>query len=151
MAGPQAGLRLMARSGLRKDATYVGQIMAPWQRKLTTPPSATSKDSFRLEETPWRIRRAWCPGSSGTSTVAWLSMVPTVLPSTVMSKTPRRSSKAKGVSRVNLSIAGTGDLLVCELFSCAQDVLAASGVRVSRPSARDEPLAVEHRRHDPPS
>jgi hypothetical protein len=46
---PQAGLRLMARSGLRKDATYVGQIMAPWQRKLTTPPSATSKDSFRLE------------------------------------------------------------------------------------------------------
>jgi hypothetical protein len=45
----QAGLRLMARSGLRKDATYVGQTMAPWQRKLMTSPSATSKDSFRLE------------------------------------------------------------------------------------------------------
>jgi hypothetical protein len=36
----------MARSGLRKDTRYVGQIMAPWQRKLTTSPSGTSKDSF---------------------------------------------------------------------------------------------------------
>jgi hypothetical protein len=39
----------MARSGLRMEATYVGQITAPWQRKLTTPPSATSKASTRLE------------------------------------------------------------------------------------------------------
>src|ERR1700734_3005493 len=43
------GLRLMARSGLRMEATYVGQIKAPWQRKLTTAPSATSKASTRLE------------------------------------------------------------------------------------------------------
>jgi hypothetical protein len=34
----------IARSGLTIDATYRGQIMAPWQRKLTTSPSATSNE-----------------------------------------------------------------------------------------------------------
>src|ERR1700722_7121075 len=38
-------------------------------------------------------------------------MEPTVLPSTEMSKTPRRSSMAKGTSRVNLSVADIGEFL----------------------------------------
>jgi hypothetical protein len=36
----------MARSGLTMDATYLGQIMAPWQRKLTTSPSARQSAAF---------------------------------------------------------------------------------------------------------
>jgi transposase len=46
---PQVCFRLMARSGLTKERTYVGQTMAPWHWKLTTSPSGTSKASLRLE------------------------------------------------------------------------------------------------------
>jgi hypothetical protein len=34
----------IARSRLMMDATYRGQIMAPWVRKLTTSPPATSNE-----------------------------------------------------------------------------------------------------------
>ncbi len=32
-----------------KDATYLGQTMAAWQRNLTTWPSVASKERSRLE------------------------------------------------------------------------------------------------------
>jgi hypothetical protein len=59
----------IARSGLTMDATYRGQTMAPWVRKLTTSPSAMSNECSWLEYRPFCIRRVWCPGSSGVSTV----------------------------------------------------------------------------------
>jgi hypothetical protein len=37
-------LSAIARFGKMMDATHIGQILAPWQRKLTTSPSATLKD-----------------------------------------------------------------------------------------------------------
>jgi hypothetical protein len=47
----------IARSGLTRDATYLGQTMAPWQRKLTISPSAASKEYSRHEYRPARSRR----------------------------------------------------------------------------------------------
>jgi hypothetical protein len=44
-----SSLSEMASSGLTMDATYLGHIMAPWQRKLTTSPSPTVKECSWLE------------------------------------------------------------------------------------------------------
>lgn len=46
----------IARFGTTVDATYIGQILVPWQRKLTTSPSAPSNERSRLEYRPFRIR-----------------------------------------------------------------------------------------------
>jgi hypothetical protein len=49
------------------DATYTGQIVIPWQRKLAMSRSTASKEHSRLEYRPLRICMVWRPGSSGVS------------------------------------------------------------------------------------
>src|SRR5579863_6602822 len=46
----------MARSGIKMEATYIGQILMPWPRKLTISPSAASNDWSRLEYRPFSMR-----------------------------------------------------------------------------------------------
>lgn len=50
-------LREIDRSGFTIDATYRGQTMAPWQRKVTTSSSLTSKRRSRLVDRPATRRR----------------------------------------------------------------------------------------------
>ena len=49
--GTQSCLREIQRSGLMRAATYIGHTIAPRHQKLTTSPSATSKDRSGLK---WR-------------------------------------------------------------------------------------------------